>query len=65
MHPLVAGSLCMSVPLTSSTITEDAPHVQSSARLAGAAAAVSSKTRHAQTTKEARRRRMSLERRMA
>ena len=56
MQPLVAGSLWTSWPLISSTTTEDAPQLQLSARLAGAAAAATVKTsaRQARTSKKPR-----------
>jgi hypothetical protein len=39
MQPLVAGSLCTNLPSTTSTMTDDAPHVHASVRLDGAGVA--------------------------
>jgi len=64
MQPVVAGSLCTGWPSTTSTMTEDAPHVHSpSDRCAGAEATVASINKH--TRKNAAVHRTSLERNMA
>ncbi len=56
MHPVVTGSLCAYWPLTASTTTDEAPHVQASARFAGGAlaATVSTTSRQAKTSMRGR-----------
>ena len=64
MQPVVAGSLCTSWPFTCSTTTDEAPQVQSSDRLAGAALAAIVKTTSKQAKMSMRPRFIRLQRHM-
>jgi hypothetical protein len=65
MQPLVTGWLWTSCPLTLSTITDEAPQVQSSDRFAGAEAAVNKRTMAAHAISKKRPLFMPLQRSMA